>query len=139
MYRRTNEFSREALDPKAVVAELRLTVEYFSQKKLFPRWVLEPNEKFVRDLPENYAAYEDFGNENWEALVNLMNLSSVIPSVYGQEIFNAAPNAAYGDRVNRSGVGSYNFRGNVVERLLTYLLFQSEEDGVALVSPGARI
>ena len=139
VYRRTNEFSREALDPKAVVAELRLTVEYFSQKKLFPRWVLEPNEKFVRDLPENYAAYEDFGNENWEALVNLMNLSSVIPSVYGQEIFNAAPNAAYGDRLNRSGVGSYNFRGNVVERLLTYLLFQSEEEGLALVSPGSKL
>ena len=70
--------------------------------------------------------------------MNLMNLSSVIPSVYGQEIFNAAPNAVYGDRVNRSGVGSYNFRGNVVERLLTFLLFQSEEEGLALVSPVAR-
>ena len=137
VYLGTNEFSREALDPKAVVAELRLTVEYFSQENLFPRWVLEPNERFVRQLPENYDAYEDFGNENWEALVNLMNLSSVIPSVHGQEIFNAASNAVYGDRLNRSSVGSYNFRGNVVERLLTYLLCESELEGLALVTPVA--
>ena len=139
VYRNTNEFSEESLDPKAVVAELRLTVQYFSQLNLFPRWVLEPSDKFVRGLPENYDAYEDFGNENWEALVNLMNLSSVIPSVYGQETFNAASNAAYGDRVNKSGVGSYNFRGNVVERLLTHLLCESEEEGLVLVSPGSKL
>ena len=137
MYRQTNEYAQEPLDPKAVVAELRLTVEYFSNEKLWPWWVLQPNEKFVRNLPEHDDAYEDFGNENWEALVNLMNLSSVIPSVYGQEIFNAASNAVYGDRLNRSSVGSYNFRGNVVERLLTYLLCESELEGLALVTPVA--
>ena len=100
---------------------------------MWPWWVLQPNEKFVRDLPEHDDAYEDFGNENWEAPVNLMNLSSVIPSVYGQEIFNAASYAVYGDSVNRSGRGSYNFRGNVVERMLTYLLFRSEEERQAVV------
>ena len=114
-------------------------MQYFAELNLFPGWVLEPSDKFVRGLPENYAAYEDFGNENWEALVNLMNLSSVIPSVYGQETFNAASNVAYGDRVNKSGVGSYNFRGNVVERLLTHLLCESEEEGLVLVSPGSKL
>ena len=137
MYRQTHEYAQEPLDLKAVVAELRLTVEYFSNEKLWPCWVLQPNEKFVRNLPEHDDAYEDFGNENWEALVNLMNLSSVIPSVYGQEIFNAASNAVYGDSVNKSGKGSYNFRGNVVERMLTYLLFQSEEERFSVVSSEA--
>ena len=112
-------------------------MQYFAQAKLWPDWLLYPNDGRVRCLPDEYDAYEDFGNENWEALVKLMNLSSVIPSVYGQEIFNAAPNAVYGDRLNRSSVGSYNFRGNVVERLLTYLLFQSELEGLALVTPVA--
>ena len=129
-----NEFAREPLDPKAVVAELRLTVEYFSNKKLWPGWVLQPNERFVRNLRAQDDAYEDFGNENWEALVNLMNLSSVIPSVYGQEIFNAASYAVYGDSVNKSGRDSYNFRGNVAERMLTYLMFRSEEERHAVLS-----
>ena len=117
---------------KQFVAEIRLTVEYFSLLKLWPKWVLQPNDRFVRSLPEDDAAYEDFGNENWEALVNLMNLSSVIPSVCGQAVFNAPSNAEYGDRLNRSSVGSYNFRGNVVERLLTYLLQRSQEEALAV-------
>ena len=129
-----NEFAREPLDPKAVVADLRVTVEYFSHEKLWPWWVLQPNEKFVRNLPEHDDAYEDFGNENWEALVNLMNLSSVIPSMYGQEIFNAASYAVHGDSVNKAGKGTYDFRGNVVGRMLTCLLFRSQEERLAVLS-----
>ena len=129
-----NEFAREPLDPKAVVADLRVTVEYFSQEKLWHWWVLQPNEKFVRNLRAQDHAYEDFGNENWEALVNLMNLSSVIPCVYGQEIFNAASYAVYGDSVNKAGKGTHNYRGNVVGRMLTCLLFRSEEERLAVLS-----
>ena len=86
----------------------------------------------MRSIPEDEAAYEDFGNENWEVLVNVMNLSSVIESVFVQEVFNAPANAVYGDRLNRSSVGSYNFRGNVVERLLTYLLQRSQEEALTV-------
>ena len=100
--------------------------------KLWPSWVLHPNDRVVRSLPGVDAAYEDFGNENWEALVNLMNLSSVIPTLYGQAIFNAPANAVYGDRVNRSGVGNYNFRGNVLERLMTHLLQRSQKESDSL-------
>ena len=102
-------------------------------------WVLQPNDRLVRSIPEDEAAYEDFGNENWEALVNIMNLSSVIESVFVQAVFNAPANAVYGDRLNRSSVGSYNFRGNVVERLLTYLLHRRQEEVLAvseLAAPG---
>ena len=87
--------------------------------KLWPSWVLQSDARVVRSLPAVDAAYEDYGNENWEALVNLMNLSSVIPSVYGKEILKAPANAENGLRVNKSGVASYKFRGNVVERFLT--------------------
>ena len=112
-------------------------MEHFWNEKIWPCWVLQPNEKFFRNLPEHDDAYEDFGNENWEALVNLMNLSSAIPSVYGQAIFNAHATAVNGDRVKKSGVGSYNFRGNVVERLLTHLLHAREEEALALDSPAS--
>ena len=53
--------------------------------------------------------------------MNLMGLSSAMESLGHQQIFNAAPHAAYGDRRNKSGVGNYNFRGNVVERLMVML------------------
>ena len=138
-YQDSNDFTRKLLNVKAVVAEIRLTVQYFSQRRLWPVWVLQPNDRLVRSIPEDEAAYEDFGNENWEALVNLMNLSSVIESVFVQAVFNAPANAVYGDRLNRSSVGSYNFRGNVVERLLTYLLHRKQEEALAvseLAAPG---
>ena len=101
--------------------------------------MLQPNGRPVRSIPEDEAAYEDFGNENWEALVNLMNLSSVIESVFVQAVFNAPANAVYGDRLNRSSVGSYNFRGNVVERLLTFLLKRRQQEFrevSAMAAPG---
>ena len=60
-----NEFAREPLDPKNVVADLRVTVEYFSREKSCPWWVLQPNEKFVRNLRAQDDAYEDFRNEIW--------------------------------------------------------------------------
>ena len=64
--------------------------------------------------------------------MNLMNLSSVMPSLYVQGTFNAAANTMYGDRVNKSGVGSYKFRVNIVERLLTHLLERRVEEVLAL-------
>ena len=104
---------------------------------LWPWWVLRPNDLDVQNVPAVDAANEDCGTEIWEALVHFMNLSSAIPSVYGQAIFNAHATAVNGDRVKKSGVGSYNFRGNVVERLLTHLLHAREEDALALDSPAS--
>ena len=138
-YQETREFTREPLDPKAVVAEIRLTVQYFAQAKLWPDWLLYPNDGRVRCL--QYDAYEDFGNENWEALMNLMNLSSVIHSRCGQAALNSHANAEYGDRVNKSSVGNYNFRGNVLERLLPYLLRRRKQEAFrvsALHASGSR-
>ena len=83
----------------------RLTVAYFSIMDLWPCWVLQANDPALRSTPEDAAAYEDLGNDIWEALVNLMHLSSAIPYVYGQEILNAPARAMYGDRAKKSGVG----------------------------------
>ena len=138
-YQDSNDFTRKLLNVKAIVAEIRLTVHYFSQRRLWPVWVLQPNDRLVRSIPEDEAAYEDFGNENWEVLVNVMNLSSVIESVFVQAVFNAPANAVYGDRLNRSSVGSYNFRGNVVERLLTFLVKRRQQESrevSAMAAPG---
>ena len=90
--------------------------------------MLQPTDRLVRRIPEDDDAYEDYGSQNREVLVNVMNFSSVMESVCFQEAFNAPSNAAYGDRVNRSSVGSYNFRGNVVERLLTFLFRQRRKE-----------
>ena len=61
--------------------------------------------------------------------MNLLGLSSAMESLGHQQIFNAAPHAAYGDRTNKSGVGNYNFRGNAVERLMVMLQKGMETEG----------
>ena len=109
------------LSLSAVVTEVRLTVQFFAQEKLRPRWLLHPKDKELKNMPETDDAYADPGNEMWELLVNLMGLSSAMESLGHQQRFNAAPHAAYGDRTNKSAVGNYNFRGNVLERLLVTL------------------
>ena len=139
IYRNTAEFTGKPLDPKAVVSELRLTLKYFAEKRLWPRPILYPDEWVVRRMPEYYAEYEDFGNEHWEALVNLMNLSSVMPSLYSQAISNASGSAVDGDRVHQTGVEGSKFEGNGLMRMLTHLLLHSEEEGLAVLSPDAPV
>ena len=139
IYRSTGDITGGPLEPKAVVSELRLTLQYFAEKRLWPRWLLHPDLKVVGRMPEYYADFEDFGNEHWEALVNLMNLSSVMPSLYSQAISNASGSAVDGDRVHQTGVAGSKFEGNGLQRMLTHLLLQSEEEGLAVLSPDAPV
>ena len=129
-----NVFQRKCFDVKAVVAEVRVTVEYFTQMNLWPHWVLEPKAGIVKNILDAPASYEDKQNEIWEAVVNLMNLSSVIVCVHHREVFNAHGNAVCVNRRNESSVGRYNFRGNVVERLLSYLMHQRDVEASAETS-----
>ena len=121
-YQHSNEFAPRSLNLSAIVAEIRLTVQYFSRQRLWPRWVLQPHDALLKRVRNDHAADVDYGNELWELMVNLMNVSSAIESVVHQEAFNAPAHAPYGDRVNSSRVGSYNVRGNVIERLLSWLV-----------------
>ena len=139
IYRSTGDITGGPLEPKAVVSELRLTLQYFAEKRLWPRWFLHPDLRVVGTMPEYYADFEDFGNEHWEALVNLMNLSSVMPSLYSQAISNASGSAVDGDRVHQTGVAGSKFEGNGLQRMLTHLLLQSEEEGLAVLSPDAPV
>ena len=121
VYACSSTYADICLSLSAVVTEVRFTVHHFTQKKMWPSWLVHPNDKRLKNMPETDDAYDDPGNEMWEVIVNLMGLSSAMESLGHQQIFNAAPHAAYGDRKNKSGVGNYNFRGNVVERLLVTL------------------
>ena len=121
VYARESIYADICLSLSAVVTEVRLTVQFFAQKKLWPRWLVHPKDKELKNMPETDDAYADPGNEVWELLVNLMGLSSAMESLGHQQRFNAAPHAPYGDRTNKSAVGNYNFRGNVLERLLVTL------------------
>ena len=78
-------------------------MQVFAQQKLWPPWLVRPNDKAFENMPETDDAYVDPGNEVWELLVNLMGLSSAIESLRQQQRFN------------------YNFRGNVLDRLLDWL------------------
>ena len=118
-YQCSNTFADRCLNLSAVVMKVRLSVHFLSQSKLWPSWLMHPSDKLLKQITETEDAYVDPGNEVWELMVNLMGLSSAMQSVGHQQRFNAAPHAPYGDRSNKSGVGNYNFRGNVLERLLS--------------------
>ena len=59
--------------------------------------------------------------------------------MYGVSNFNAHATTVHGDGVTKSGEGIYNFRGNVVERLLAHLLRAREEEARALDSSAAPV
>ena len=129
VYACSSTYADICLSLSAVVTEVRFTVQHFTQKKMWPRWLAHPNDKELKNMPETDDAYDDPGNETWEVIVNLMGLSSVMESLGHKRIFNAAPHATYGDRTNKSGVGNYNFRGNAVERLMVMLQTGMETEG----------
>ena len=139
IYRSTGDITGGPLEPKAVVSELRLTLQHFAEKRLWPKWFLHPDLKVVGRMSEYYADFEDFGNEHWEALVNLMNLPSVMLSLYSEPISNASGSAFGGDRVQRTGVEGCQFQGSGIQRMLTHLLLQSAEEGLAVLSPEAPV
>ena len=120
-YQRSNDFADRCLNLSAVVIELRLTVQFFSQERLWPRWLLQPNNARLKRIRETHDADVDCGNEMLEVIVNLMNLAGAMESVWHQETCTAAPHVQDGDQTNNSSVQDHNFWGNVLERLLSTL------------------
>ena len=110
VYARKSIFADICLSLSALVTEVRLTMQVFAQQKLWPSWLLGRHDKALENMPETADAYVDPGNEVWEVLVNLMGLSSAIESLRQQQRFN------------------YNFRGNVLERLLEWLYEEMQKE-----------
>ena len=110
VYATKSIFADICLSLSAVVTEVRLTMQVFAQQKLWPPWLVRPNDKALENMPETDDAYVDPGNEVWEVLVNLMGLSSAIASLRQQQRFN------------------YNFRGNDLERLLDWLYEEMQKE-----------
>ena len=88
---------------------------------------MHPIDKLLKEITKTEDAYVDPGNEVWELMVNLMGLSSAMQSVRHHQKINAAPHAPYGDRSKKSWVGNCNFRGDVLERLLSTLYTHAQE------------
>ena len=107
------------LSLSAVVTEVRLTMQVFAQRKLWPTWLVRSNDKALENMPETDDAYVDAGNEVWEVVVSLMGLSSAIGSRRQQQRCN------------------YNLRGNVLGRLLEWLYDGMQTERAAL-SPKRR-
>ena len=84
-YQRSNEFDAKCFSLRAVVAEVRLTVKFFSQERLWPPWLMQPTDSLLKRIPGDEGSYIDYGNEMWEVMVDLMNLSSAMESVWHQE------------------------------------------------------
>ena len=120
-YQRSNDFADRCLNLSAVVIELRLTVQFFLQERLWPRWLLQPNNARLKRIRETHDADVDCGNEMLEVIVNLMDLAGAMESVWHQETCTAAPHVQDGDETSNSSVRDHSFWGNVLERLLSTL------------------
>ena len=103
MYAKKGSYADVCLSLSAVVTEVRLTMQVFTQRKLWPTWLLRPNDKALENMPETDDAYVDAANEVWEVVVSLMGLSTVIGSRRQQRRCN------------------YNLGGNVLGPLLEWL------------------
>ena len=65
-YQRSNEFAAKCLSLRAVVAEVRLTVKFLSQERLWPPWLMQPTDSLLKRIPDDEDSYVDYGNEMWE-------------------------------------------------------------------------
>ena len=52
VYARSNIFADICLNLSAVVTEVRLTMQFFAQKKLWLRWLMHPNDRLLKSIPE---------------------------------------------------------------------------------------
>ena len=103
VYAKKGSYADVCLSLSAVVTEVRLTMQVFTQRKLWPTWLLRSNDKALENMPETDDAYVDAGNEVWEVVVSLMGLSTAIGSRRQQRRCN------------------YNLGGNVLGPLLEWL------------------
>ena len=120
-FRETGTLRPRDLSLLAVVAEVRVSLSVLQWEKAFPSWLVHPHDKMLRNIEDAEDAYTDPGNEMWEAMFSMINMASIILSTDHKDRINTSPTAPYGDRVNKSSKGNYNFRGNMLERLLTWL------------------
>ena len=119
VYAKEGSYADICFSLNAVVTEVRLTMQVFTQRKLWPTWLVRSNDKALENMPETDDAYVDAGNEVWEVVVSLMGLSSAIGSRRQQQRCN------------------YNLRGNVLGRLLEWLYDGMQTERAAL-SPKRR-
>ena len=120
-YQRSNDFADRCLNLSAVVIELRLTVQFFSQERLWPRWLVQPNNARFKRIPETHEADVESTHEMLEVMVNLMNFAGAMETVRHQETCSAAPHVQDSDESNNCSAEDDNFWGNVLERLLSTL------------------
>ena len=96
-------------------------MQFFSQERLWPRWLLQLNNARLKRIRETHDADVDCGNEMLDVIVNLMDLAGAMESVWHQETCTAAPHVQDGDETSNSSVRDHSFWGNVLERLLSTL------------------
>ena len=46
---------------------------------------MQPTDSLLKRIPDDEDSHVDYGNEMWEVIVDLMNLSSAMESVWHQE------------------------------------------------------
>ena len=104
-----------------MVIELQLTVQFFSQERLWPRWLVQPNNARFKRIPETHEADVESTHEILEVIVNLMNFAGAMETVRHQKTCSAAPHVQDSDESHNWRPEDDNFWGNVLARLLSTL------------------
>ena len=133
-YQRSNEFADRCLNLSAVVLELRLTVQFFSQERLWPGWLLLTSTASVLRIPEIHSTDVDCGHAMLQVIVSLINFAGAMETMRNESACTAARDAQDGDESWKWGAEDDNVWGNVLQRLLTALcqkrMHEQREDSV---------
>ena len=134
LYQRSNEFPDRCLNLSAVVIELRLTVQFVLQERLWPGWLLLTSKASSKRTPEIHATGVDCGRAMLEVIVNLMNFAGAMQKMQNESAYTAAPDVQDSDECGKWRGEDDIAWGNVLQRLLTALcqkrMHEQREDSV---------
>ena len=133
-YQGSNDFADRCLNLSAVVLELRLTVQFFSQERLWPGWLLLNSTASVLRIPEIHSTDVECGHAMLEVIASLINFAGAMETMRHESACSAARDAQDGEESWKWGAEDDNVWGNVLQRLLTALckkrLHEQREDSV---------
>ena len=133
-YQRSNYFADRCLNLSAVVLELRLTVQFCSEVRLWPGWLLLTRKASGKCIPVIHGTDVDCGHAMLEVIVNLMNFAGAVETMRNGSACTAARDVQDSDESREWSAEDDNVWGNVLQRLLTALcqqrMHEEREDSV---------
>ena len=125
---------------RMLTIETQSVLNYMAQRHLLPKNLVNPHDKHIRwcaSIEISDGHYFDPGNDRYCLLVHLLRLDKFISEHRVKELIKT-PATEYGTARNMSSRGVVNFRGNIIESLLSDLQRQASTPPKSKGKGGSR-